>query len=68
MSALNAVSDERLLWELICRNAVGAAPVRTTRETPHVEALIAIGPDHTAHVTMDGEAFAELSNRLGGTR
>ena len=50
---------DALLW-LIVNNEIGDAPTKTTRHGNHVEILVAIGDDNTAHVTMTQEAYDEL--------
>lgn len=50
-----------LLTQLIADETPGQAPSVTARHGTHYEFLIAIGNDHTAHVTMTDEAMEALS-------
>lgn len=53
-------TDEELLLELINRNVMGEAPKKSEYITPHIEVLIAIGNNETAHIRFPMEAFKEL--------
>jgi hypothetical protein len=59
---VSEATSEQLLFELINRNGVDAAPTKTVRNTPHVECLVGIGNNETAFITMVKEAKSELED------
>lgn len=59
---LSGFSTAELLKEIVRREGTIEAPTRTMRHTPHVETLVGIGPDHTAHIVIDMDGFRELVN------
>lgn len=57
------MTNEGKLWNLIYNMEPSPAPSKRTYRAPHQEFLVGIGPDHTAHITMDQEAYEELIRR-----
>jgi hypothetical protein len=53
-----------LLNELISSNTLSPAPEKTERLGLHLQADIAIGVDHTAHLTLCEEAESEITELL----
>lgn len=55
-----------LLAELIRRKGAGTAAPHTRKfATPHYDYCIGIGANHTADITLDEAALAELHRRVG---
>lgn len=57
------VDTQELLFEILQRQGVRQAPQKTERFVPHVEALVPVGKDHTASITLgvdSKEALYEL--------
>ena len=53
-------TDEELLLELINRNVLGDAPRVTRRNVKHLEAVVGIGNDDIAFITLPEDAYSEL--------
>ncbi|OBX36971.1 hypothetical protein A8U91_01319 [Halomonas elongata] len=63
MSDLSTID---LLAELIRRKGHGTDAPHTRRyATPHLDYCIGIGKNHTADITLDEDALAELDRRVG---
>jgi len=54
------VSSEELLFELIKRNKLDIAPLKTEYHGEWLQANIAIGPDSAASIMLDGESYEKL--------
>lgn len=60
------LSDIDLLAELIRRKGEGTpAPGIRGYVTPHYDFCVGIGKNHTADITLDNDAIAEIERRLG---
>lgn len=60
-------STEELIFELIKRNDLQPAPVKTERHGVHYGVDMAIGPDHTCSLTVDRDGFVALNDRIAET-
>ncbi len=57
---LKEVSTVELLREIMSRERIAPTPSRREFASPHVEAIVGIGKDHYATVTVDEDALAVL--------
>ena len=56
-------TNEQLILELIKRNGISNAPIRTIRYGDHYQSIIAIDKDHSAHLTLTDDDFSALKNK-----
>ena len=54
-------TDEELLLELINRNVLGDAPRTTGRNVKHLEAVVGIGNDDIAFITLPEDSYQKLN-------
>lgn len=59
--SLKQATDQELLRELLSRQELRPGPLKTTYESPHKSATIAIGPDHTVSINICVDALDELN-------
>ncbi|WP_163557574.1 hypothetical protein [Halomonas sp. NO4] len=59
--ALSEYTDIELLRELLSRNRLQPTPYHRIFASPHQEAVVGIGADHTADITLDEDALALLN-------
>ena len=62
---LREYSDEELLAVLLHRNTVGLAPKKRKYQIPHAEAVVAVGADGYAEITIACVDLMPLQNLTG---
>lgn len=58
------VPSEQLLFELIKREGQNEAPINTNRQGLHLESIVGIGKDNSAHIVLTDEAYSDLEQML----
>ena len=61
---IEQATSEELLHALLHINGIGDGPKKTTYHEPVKESLIAIGPDHTAHILIFADDVSVLNARV----
>ena len=61
--ATNEEMAEYYLYDVLLHTKLGKAPIKTERIGKLVEAIVGIGNDHVAYITLTEEAYEELKAR-----